>query len=219
VGVVWFTTPFFKVSMKLERTTAPATDFITVAEAAFNVKADETYDATKLTRDIKSAIRHAENWCERAFINQTWTMTLRKFPTVNRYNPMGAIFLPKGKIQSVTSLVYYDADGAEQTLVEDTDFTLSNTGEPGMIVPTEALGSWPSTSAYFVDAVTVVYVAGLGTSLPTDYDNIKDACLLEVGDLFQIRQESHQGKMYESGVWKRLLHDSKIYLDFSINDL
>lgn len=204
----------------IRRTTSPypASDFITVSDAAFAVKADATYDADFLTDAITASIQRAEEWCERSFINSTWTMTLRKFPKVTKKNPMGALFLPKGYVSSITSLDYYDETGASQSLVEDTDFYTTSGNDYAMLVPTESSGGWPETYDYRVNAVTIVYVAGWGATLPTDKTHIERACLVDIGTQYQVRQGLTPQPIYENDYWKMLLHPSKIYFDFTINE-
>lgn len=204
--------------MRLERTTAPATDFISVAEAAFNVAGDATFDATKLARDIKAAIKAAEEYCERAFINQVWTITLDKFPSVTKRNPFAAIYIPKGKLQSLASnqITYLDTDGVAQTLDKDTDFFVQNTGDTAMLVP--SVDGWPSTYVSRPNVVTIVATVGYGTSLPDDMADIKDACLLKIGDLYEMRQINVPVKMYNTMSWEMLLNPYKIFFDFSVND-
>lgn len=208
--------------MQLKRTTSPypASDFITVAEAAFAVKGDATYDSDFLTRAITSAIKRAEDYCERAFINQTWTMTLRNFPSETNDNPLAGIYLPRGVAQSITSFSYLNSDGDSTALVADTDYHFDNShNDYGVLVPTKSSGGWPTLYGYKNNEVTVTWVAGWGSSLPTDREDIKTAVLLDIGMMYQVRQILTPQRLYENPAWKMMLNDSKIYFDFSINDV
>ena len=203
--------------MKLELVTAPASEFVDVAEAAFNAKADATYDETKLTRDIYGARLRAEKYCERSFINTVWKMNLDKFPSVNVYNPKAAIYIPKGKIQGLTDnqISYIDEDGDSQTLTLDTDFHMDSVGDVARLVPSESLGSWPATSAYKLNAVTVNFTAGFGTSLSEDkYGDIKNAVLLDIGTLYEQRQSSSPVNVYDLPAYQLLLSSYRIDFDF-----
>lgn len=204
--------------MKTERTVAPATQIITVAEAAKQVFGDATYDNDKLTRDIIASTKLAEDYCERSFINQTWQMNLEDFPSVNRYNPKGAIHIPRGKVQSITSFKYYDIDGTEQTLEADTDYYLDSIGEVSRLVPTSTLSGWPSVEDYRPNAITIVWVSGYGASLPADKEDIVSACMVKIGDLYELRQSHSAVQIYNTKIFESLLNDYKIYFDFSIND-
>ena len=206
--------------MKLELTTPPASEFITVAEAATQVFGDATFDSGKLTRDIAACRKAAEEYCERAFINQQWQMTLDKFPSETTANPRQIIYLPKGKCQSIVSdqISYIDEDGTTQTLDKDTDFILDTTGDTGRLLPTEALGGWPDVSDYHLNCVTVNFVAGYGASLTSEQDPIKDAVLYHIGTLYELRQTITVQEIFENEYWKFYLHPYKIYFDFRVND-
>ena len=202
--------------MRTELVTPPASEAITVAEAATNVFGDATYDATKLTRNIKTARIAAELYCERAFINQTWKATFEGFPTVNKYNRLAAIYLPKGKIQSITSIQYVDQDEAMQTLTEGTHFELENTGIPGRVVLKEGQ-SWPSTSSNTYEAVTVTFVAGEGSSLDSSkFDDVRDAMMAMIGDLYEVRQNLTPQQVYNNNMYANILAPHKIYFDFDL---
>lgn len=201
--------------MREKRTTAPASDFITVAEAATNVFGNATYDATKLARDIKAVISEAEQYTERAFINQVWTFTLDNFPVYKDINPRQAIYIPKGRLVSVDSVNYYDSAGVDQTLVEDTDFYVDTVGDNARLVPLS--GGWPDVSEYRPDAITIVATLGYGTSLPAEFSDIKDACLLRIGDLYEMRQSkfANYSVVSNSKMWMGLLKHYKIFFDFN----
>jgi len=62
--------------MNLKRTIAPATDFITVEDAAKQVFGDDTFESSKLTRDSKAVIRYEETYTGRSFINQNRKSTM-----------------------------------------------------------------------------------------------------------------------------------------------
>ena len=208
-----------KEKMTYDRTTAPASDFITAAEAAFNVAGDPTYDATKLTRDIKASIRAAEHYCRRAFINQTWTYKMDKFPTVNKLNPTASIYVPFGKMQSLTDdiITYIDTDGTSVELEKDTDFYLDTSGHVARLYP---IVSWPSAvSTTRPSPISFSAVMGEGSSLPDDMADVKDACLLWLGDMYELRQTRTPVQTYDTRLFHQLLHPYKIYFDFSINDL
>lgn len=204
--------------MKLERITLPpsitggaalTTTVVSVADAATNIFGDATFDSTKLTRDISAAYYAAEEYCERAFLTQTWKLTLDYFPKIDRVNPDGAIFLPRGKVQSIRTAQYIDENGDTQTL---SDYTLDDTGDPGRLVPTS--NGWPSTKSYTPNVVTITYDVGYGTTLPDDKNDIIDAVILALGDLYELRQDMSPAEVYKTGLYKHLLHHYKIYFDF-----
>ncbi|MCR9252287.1 MAG: hypothetical protein NXI20_17815 [bacterium] len=206
--------------MKLELTTGPSVEPVTVQEAADHVYTDASYDNKKLERNISACRKIAESYCERAFINQVWKMTLDGFPSKTSYNKEGAIFIPKGKIQSLTSnqISYIDSSGSSQTLTLDTDFTMDNTGDVARLIPTASLGTWPTTSTDHLNTVTVDFTAGYGTSLGDEYNGIKDAILMHLGTLYDLRQTHTTVEIFENKYWQNFLNPYKLYFNFELND-
>lgn len=123
----------------------------------------------------------------RALIQQTWDLRLDCF--------RACIEIPMPPLQSVTSIKYLDQDGAEQTLDPALYRVVGMAADwPAKIKPAYQQ-SWPAT--YPVDeAVIVRFVCGYAPSGdPIDYAKnvpapIKQAILLEVGDLFAKRETS-----------------------------
>ncbi len=100
----------------------------------------------------------AEHATRRAFVHQTWELTLDGFPP--------EIKLLHPPIVSIVHVKFVDVDGVQQTL-DPQDYRLDNKSEPGWLKP--ALGrAWPATLKD-INAVEVQYVAGYGpdyTSVP-----------------------------------------------------
>ena len=169
--------------MGLKRTTSPATEPITLAEAKKHVEvalAVTDHDTHLSDMLIPAARERAETYTGRAWITQTWTLTLDRFPA-------WTIPLPRPPLVSVTSITYVDGDGDTQTLSSSLYRVSTNTGggAPGRITP--AYGEvWP-TIRNLTDAVTIVYVAGYGaaSSVPRA---AKQAILLTVGNWFANRE-------------------------------
>lgn len=194
---------------KLELTTAPESEFITNAEAANHVFGDESADDAFLSLVVPAARKRAEQYTERAFINQSWTMTLDKFPED------GVIYLPKGKIQSVTSFGYTDTSNAAQTLTENTHFYMESTGDVARLIPED---SWPDLTEERQGNIQIVFVAGYGTSLTDEHAHIKLAVLQDIGLFYECRQSGSPFNIYENETYKMLLHREKIYFDFITNN-
>jgi len=84
---------------------------------------------------------------------------------------VGVLEIPRRPVQSVTSLVYTDEDGASQTLTEDTDFVVDYKSVIPTIKEAED-ATWPSDiedDAY--NPVTLTFVAGYATvaTIPTPW--------------------------------------------------
>jgi uncharacterized phiE125 gp8 family phage protein len=111
-----------------------------------------TMDA-EITEKVQGIIEDAEHETGRAFITQTWAVTLDSFPD--------AIKLPNAPLARVDYVKFYDVAGIQQTL-DPADFQVDDKSEPGYVVP--AFGkAWPAT-APGINRVEVQYVCGYGDS-------------------------------------------------------
>lgn len=144
--------------MPLTLITAPSVEPVTLAEAKLQCKvdADLTADDALIDGLIAAVREQAEHEIGGALVTQTWERTLDAFPVAG-----GAIELGMPPVQSITSVKYLDAAGAEQTLV-NTAYTLDAVAAPGWVLP--AAGTdWPATGDY-ANAVRVRFVAGYGAA-------------------------------------------------------
>lgn len=126
---------------------------------------------------IRAATAHVEEITGRALLTQTWDFFLDCFPT--------QIDLPRPRLQTVTSIKYYDTDGVLQTLAA-TEYTADNKAEPARIV--EAYGkSWPSIRD-IPNAVEVRYVAGYGASPEDVPEALKQAIKVLAVTMYEHRE-------------------------------
>ena len=138
--------------MSLTLITPPAEEPVTVTDMAQHLKREDTVEDDEYIGGLLPAARELiEQATGRAFIDQTWRLTLRDFPC------SGFIRLNKSPLLEVVSVTYRDTNGAYQTLQENVDYFVDADSEPGTIDPGN--GSWPATGCY-PDAVAVVFRAG-----------------------------------------------------------
>lgn len=153
--------------MGLVRTVNPAISVVEFEDVVKQVElpSDDSTHTGHLERSINAAIADAERHTRRAFITQTWRLSLREFPT--------RIYLPRPPLQSVTSIVYVNASGSLTTLSPSL-YQISTDASPGFIEP--AYGqSWPSIRSETVDPIKITYVAGFGDDsedIPAQYKNL-----------------------------------------------
>lgn len=190
--------------------TPPSGEPVTLdeAKAQLNLEVDE--DDELLIRCIGAAREHVESHCNRGVLEQTIELVLDAFPTNFRHPyqlhtcgllgypgfsgfpvllPCRAcelfIELPFGKLATTPALEvkYIDTTGAQQTLVEDTDYVVDAVSVPGRLF--RAFGkSWPQTRVQW-DAVRVSYVVGWKKDeVP---QAIKQAVLLLVSQMYEHR--------------------------------
>jgi uncharacterized phiE125 gp8 family phage protein len=156
--------------------TPPATLAVSVAEAKEHLEVEHDLHDLKIERFIRRATAHLDGWqgvLRRALEPQEWEFALDEFPD-------GAIALPLGPVASVTSVIYADPAGAEQT-VDPGAYVLdpySSGGAEGWVVPVDG---WPAAMKTVL-AVRVRYVAGTGTP-----PAVQQAILLFVGHYYRFR--------------------------------
>lgn len=128
---------------------------------------------------IIAARKVCEQWQNRAYLTQTWTLTMDYFPAI--IEPL------RPKLITVTTLKYVDTAGAQQTLTEDTDYTVDIQSTPGRIYPVYG-EIWP-TPRIVRNAIEVVYTAGYGATRASTPETVKQAMLLLLAHWFENREE------------------------------
>lgn len=167
--------------MGLTLVTAPATEPVTLTEAKAHLRVDGTDDDTLITSLIVAARESCEHETRRAFVTQTWRLTLDAFPSVIR--------LPRPALIGVSGITYVDPDGGTQTLATN-QYTVITDRLPGEIRPAYDV-DWPNIRAV-ENAVSVTYTAGYGNAAAVP-SAIKAAILLTIGDLYANRETSIVG--------------------------
>lgn len=182
--------------MGLQRTTGPAIEPLSTAQAKLHLRldSDQTEEDGLVAAYVGACRAHLEDRTRRAWMTQTWTWTLDRFPCDARDWQRGShvpwtftdrpLELPRPPLQSVTSLRYIDLGGTQQTL-DPSAYTVDTTSEPGRIVP--AYGTtWPSTRDV-PNAVEVVFVAGYAEADQVPLPLLQALRLL-VGQWFEERE-------------------------------
>lgn len=160
--------------MSLEVITPPAVEPLTLEEAKNFLRVDITADDALIARLTTAASLFCEQLGERAFCTQTLRHSQDAFPTCGSFRQL-AIDLPRPKLQSVTSVVYVDADGVSQTL-DAADYVVDARREPGQVMPAYGL-AWPATRQV-PNAVGITYVAGYGLAASVDARAKQAVCLV-----------------------------------------
>ncbi len=188
-------------------TTPPAAEPVSLAMAKSHLRVDDSTDDLLITAYALAARQYAEKYCNRAFFNQTWTLSLDSFPyvfprnTVSRghlrsYIETGfwsdfTIYLPKPTLVSVTSITYLDNSGDPQTLDPST-YLVDKTSEPARILPASG-AFWPIYQNYRPGSVKIQYVSGSygdGVDSNTLPQTLLIAMLLLIGHWYENRESS-----------------------------
>lgn len=122
--------------MRIELVTAPSTEPVTVDHAKTFLRVVSADENALVATLVTAARRHTEEVTGYALGVQTRRLVLDRFPA-------GCILpLPCPPLATVTSIVYLDANGAQQTMPTD-DYEVHTACTPGAVY---APGGWPSTS-------------------------------------------------------------------------
>jgi len=162
------------------RTVAPTVDVITLEEAKTHCRVDGSDEDMLITALIEAATAHLDGYSGtlgRALITQTWRQDFDGFSDFMR--------LPVGNLQAVSSVTYYDADNATQTLA--TSVYTSFSDEIGPFITLKPDEEWP-TSYTRQDAVRVTWTAGYGTAASNVPGAIRAAMLLLIGHWYTNRE-------------------------------
>lgn len=176
--------------------TAPATEPAALADAKLHLRVDTPDDDPLIQNLIQSAREYIEARTGMALVSQTWVLQLDRFPRFDRVElwpapgvPLGAILLPRNPVQSVSSIVWIDQNGASNT-VDPSTYTVDLTSNPARIACTFNQ-SWPNVSSpglAMMGGVQVTFVSGYA-SLAQIPSNLKTALHLMVGHWYINREE------------------------------
>lgn len=159
--------------------TAPALEPITTAEAKSHMRVTVSDDDTYIAGLITAAREHIENTLlNRALITQTREAYFDNWPS--------EFILPFPTLQTVTSIKYKNELGVETT-VTATDYIADIERIPGRIVLAYNK-SWPSSTLYPVNPITVRYVCGYGLAATTVPEPIRQAMKILVAHLYEARE-------------------------------
>ena len=155
------------------------------------------FDDLITTLHIPAAVQWAEGFMHRSILAKTHTWVLQDFPQTADQ----AILLPRGKVQSVASIVY--TSGGTQTTLRGptsgspigTDYRENLMDEScGMIYP---IDNWPTVDTSVPQPVVITYSAGwTSTQVPAD---IKAALCRFVADQLDVPGVQDMGNMQ---VWQ-----------------
>jgi uncharacterized phiE125 gp8 family phage protein len=156
--------------------TAPATEPVSLAEARAHLRLEDSLDDVYVTTLIAAARRWVEERCRRGLITQTWELILDAFPDEE-------VELPRGPLQSITSVKYLDVDGVEQTLAPAT-YETDTVNDPGRLRLAYDK-DWPDIRERW-NSVRVRYVVGWASAAAVP-EPIRQAMQLLVSQMYEHR--------------------------------
>jgi uncharacterized phiE125 gp8 family phage protein len=184
---------------KIEETTAPVSEPVTLIEMKLWAKVDITEDDALITALITAARIEVENDINRALINTTSTMYMNAFFT----DKGDAIQIETGNVTAINSIKYLDDAGSLQTWSTseyETDFR----GQFSWFKPVDG-DTYPTTDINTFNAVEVEFVAGYGATASSVPENIKVAIKMLVTDMYEHREAQVEISLKENKTIQRLL--------------
>ena len=169
--------------MGLTLLTAPVAEPITLTDTKLHLREESAAQDALITSLIVAVRGDAEGFTRRAFLTQTWRLSIDGFPC------SGIIRLPMPPLVSVTSIKYTDLAGAEQTLAAN-QYVVDVASLPGRIHRAYDI-TWPSTRPE-ANCVRVEFVCGFGDAAAVP-EGIKAAMKLFIGHLYENREAINIG--------------------------
>lgn len=130
-------------------------EFVTVAEMKTHCRVLHDDDDTYFASVTAAARAYAETFTNRSLINRSVLLTLDEFPTGDQIIHFKQ-YLP---VRSITSIIYYDANGTTQST---TEYTLDTVSEASRLYP-EHNEDWPTVWDY-QNVIAITFAAGPATS-------------------------------------------------------
>lgn len=168
---------------RTQRITPAVNTPISLAELKVHLRIDHTDEDALITSCLKAATEWVQNYTRRVIATETWLMVLDDFPS--GADPL--IFLPFGKIQSVSNIVYADTETTTVTLTGPSSGSspvgtgyqesIINETAPFLLPPYS--DSWPSVTRV-VDPVKVTFVAGYGDTGDSPAPNFPEGLLAAI---------------------------------------
>lgn len=178
--------------------TGPVKEPVSLAEVKGWAKIDTDADDQLLVTLIAATRGAAEEYLRRSLLTQTWKLTLDlgmsslmdrlpagvwEMPITAAYAEMpGSIDLPRGPVQSVSSVTTYDTSNAG-TVYASSNYFVDAAGDRLILNPTAA---WPSSLRAKAAAV-IQYVTGYGDEPSNIPQPIRTAIMMHVQRLYDGR--------------------------------
>jgi uncharacterized phiE125 gp8 family phage protein len=195
--------------LSLRLKTAPSLEPLSLADAKLHLRIDTdlTEDDTTVSALISAVRRDCEAFQRRAYITQSWLLTLDNFPSEAElwpYSSSRVIEIPRPPLQSITSIKYLgrvdaldsDFDSAYDSVTKlhtlNPDFyQVDIQSEPGRVAPIPTMW-WPFTRfgqiSPSLNGVTIEFVAGYGSTAAAVPAEVVQAMKLMLGGYYENRE-------------------------------
>ncbi len=178
-----------RVVESLVRTAAPTVPAISLADAKAHLRVQHSEEDALITALVKAVEADFERQTNRALMRGTYLFTTSQFAP----DSAGLISINKCPLHEVSQIIYFDANGQQQTLGTSV-YRVNALAEPWHIELKQGQ-SWPATDAR-TDAVQVTFTAGYAAAADVPADYIAAMKLL-LGHLYENREAVSPTQMNE----------------------
>lgn len=173
--------------MGLVLITAPAVEPVTTAELKAHCRIDSSAEDTYLDTLIATARGAAELFTGRAFINQTWELSMDIEPG------LPVLRLPFPPLSSVTSFKWYDEDDVETTFAV-TNYRVDTSDHQGGRIALRESHTWP-TNLRYTNGIVIRFVAGYGSAAASVPEPLRHAVKLLAAHWYENREPVNVGNI------------------------
>lgn len=181
--------PFINYIMNVPAAEYPVS--VDQAKTQARIELTETADDTFITNLIAVATEYCERYVRRDIINKTYIGYLDFFP---RCHPRQGIELERSKLQSITSIQYYNIDGILTTINPNDYYTTFSNDFSSLYLKSTA--SWPTDIQDRKQAILITFVAGYAATrltLPANTALLLQGILQHITAMYQSRGDAGDG--------------------------
>jgi len=176
--------------------TPPVVEPVSIAEAKAHLVVETADDDALIATCLIAAREHAEGFCNRKFVTQTWQALFSAFPASSTPDGQKDVYLElsRGNLADPdVEVTYVDENGDVQTL--DPSVYLVDDATVPARVRLAPDGSWPSVQTRW-DAVRVEYIVGWEPeAVPS---SVKQAIAILVSQMYEHRTPEVTGTITAS---------------------
>jgi hypothetical protein len=187
-----------------------ATTILPLADVKNFLRVTNSAEDTLITSFITAAVGVAQNYTNSRFLETEFTMFMETWDDVyvsNHYTTtlsdgsylttggyigkdgLNQIVLPYAPLASITHVKYYDSANVQQTMTENTDYSVHKfINQKGFIEIINGI-SYPNVYER-ADAIEIKFKAGYGTGAGDVPEAIKTAILLIIGFMYEKREDT-----------------------------
>lgn len=163
--------------------TPPDDEPVSLAEIKAQLGVTTDSDDAMIERKIKAARQYIERFTGQILISTTLELVCDKFPS-------GPLQIPRGPLQSITSVNYIDRDTGLEAILPSDRYEVDTASDPGWIAP--AVSGWPATMAT-INAARIRFVAGYGKDADDVPEPLREAAMQLAAHWYENREASLVG--------------------------